>query len=51
MYEKELFFITKTTSLEAVVKEESMNYPPGTTGPCHELRREEKKGKREAQHY
>lgn len=30
MYEKELFFITKATSLEAVVKEESMNYLPRT---------------------
>lgn len=50
MYERDLFFITKTLSLEAVVKEESMNYPPGTTGPCHGPRREEKeeerKGKR-----
>lgn len=49
MYERDLFFITKTLSLGAVVKEESMNYPPGTTGPCHEPRREEKEGEREAQ--
>lgn len=48
MYERDLFFITKTSSLEAVVKEESMNYPPGTTGPCRESRKG--KGKREA-HY
>ena len=34
--ERELFFITKTLSLGAVVKEESMNYPPETTGPCQE---------------
>lgn len=56
MYERDLFFITKTLSLEAVVKEECRNYPPGTTGPCHEPRTEQRgkrkgKGKREAQHY
>lgn len=45
MYERDLFFITKTLSLEAVVKEESMNYPRGTTGPCHEPSEERGKGK------
>lgn len=45
MYERDLFFMTKTLSLEAVVKEESMNYPSGTTGPCHEPRREERERK------
>ncbi len=45
MYARDLFFITKTLSLEAVVKEESMNYPRGTTGPCHEPRREERERK------
>lgn len=42
IYERDLFFITETLSLEAVVKEESMNYPLGTTGPCHKPRTEEK---------
>lgn len=45
MCERDLFFITKTLSLEAVVKEESVNYPLETTGPCREARLRERKGK------
>lgn len=42
VWARDLFFITRTLSLEAVVKEESMNYPSGTTGPCHKRRGEGK---------
>lgn len=44
MKKRDLFFITKTLSLEAVVKEESMNYPTETTGPCHEKMRAKRQG-------
>lgn len=55
MYERDLFFITKTLSLEAVVKEECELSPwnnwPLSPGAEDSGKGREKEGEREAQHY